>query len=103
VVIEAMARLVPGVLGCSESTVDESFSAGRLEYPQYTRPPEFRGLPVPEVLLSGDHGAVARWRRREALRRTLARRPDLLQTHPLAAEEGELLASEKPGKATDKG
>jgi tRNA (guanine37-N1)-methyltransferase len=97
-IIEAMARLVPGVLGCSDSSVDESFSAGRLEYPQYTRPPEFRGLPVPEILLSGDHGAVARWRRLEALRRTVSQRPDLLDRHPLSAEERELLHEQKPDK-----
>jgi tRNA (guanine37-N1)-methyltransferase len=92
VVIEAMARLVPGVIGCSDSTVDESFSAGRLEYPQYTRPPQFRDLAVPEVLLSGDHGAIERWRRREALRRTMARRPELFDRHPLTDEERRLLA-----------
>jgi tRNA (guanine37-N1)-methyltransferase len=91
VVLEAMARLVPGVLGCSASTVDESFSAGRLEYPQYTRPPEFQGEAVPEVLLSGHHAAVDKWRRREALRRTLARRPDLIERHPLTPEERRLL------------
>src|SRR5688572_16745903 len=91
VVIEAMARLVPGVIGCSDSTVDESFSAGRLEYPQYTRPPQFRDQAVPEVLLSGDHKAIERWRRREALRRTMARRPDLLTSHPLTEEERRLL------------
>ena len=61
---------MPGVLGKSESTVDESFAAGRLEYPHYTRPPEFRGLEVPDVLLSGDHAAIAAWRRRESLLRT---------------------------------
>jgi tRNA (guanine37-N1)-methyltransferase len=91
VVIEAMARLVPGVIGCSESTVEESFSSGRLEYPQYTRPPEFREMAVPAVLLSGDHKAIARWRRREALRRTMARRPDLLDRHPITDEERRLL------------
>jgi tRNA (guanine37-N1)-methyltransferase len=96
VVIEAMARLVPGVVGCIDSTADESFSSGRLEYPQYTRPPEFRGLAVPEVLLSGDHAAIARWRRREAVRRTVARRPDLLEKHPVSAEEQVLLDEEKP-------
>jgi tRNA (guanine37-N1)-methyltransferase len=90
-VIEAMARLVPGVVGCSASTVDESFSAGRLEYPQYTRPPEFRGLTVPDVLLSGDHKAIDLWRRRQSLQRTLARRPDLLHRHPLGDEERALV------------
>jgi tRNA (guanine37-N1)-methyltransferase len=79
VVIEAVARLLPDVLGNEDSVADESFVAGLLEYPQYTRPAEFRGWPVPEVLRSGDHGAVAAWRRREALLRTAERRPDLLE------------------------
>jgi tRNA (guanine37-N1)-methyltransferase len=87
VVIEATTRLVPGVLGCEESIVEESFSAGRLEFPQWTRPPMFRGLAVPEVLLSGNHAEVARWRRREALRLSLTRRPDLLNRNPLTEEE----------------
>lgn len=91
VIIEATSRLIPGVLGKTESTVDESFSAGRLEYPHYTRPPEFRGLTVPEVLLSGDHAAIERWRRLESLRRTEQRRPDLLVTHPLTEPEKDLL------------
>jgi tRNA (guanine37-N1)-methyltransferase len=87
VLIEAVARLVPGVLGCEASTVDESFSAGRLEYPQWTRPPTFRGLAVPEVLLSGNHAQVAKWRGLESLRRTQARRPDLIERHPLTEHE----------------
>jgi tRNA (guanine37-N1)-methyltransferase len=91
-IIEATARLVPGVLGCGESVVEESFSAGRLEFPQWTRPPLYRGLGVPEVLLSGDHAEVARWRRREALRRTLLRRPDLIDRYPLDEEERAMLA-----------
>ncbi|HEY3722409.1 MAG TPA: tRNA (guanosine(37)-N1)-methyltransferase TrmD [Acidimicrobiia bacterium] len=78
VVIEAVSRLVPGVLGNEESVADESFTDGLLEYPQYTRPAEFRGWAVPEVLRSGDHGRVARWRRAAALRRTLERRADLV-------------------------
>ncbi len=78
VVVEAVARLLPDVLGNEESARDESFAEGLLEYPQYTRPAEFRGWPVPEVLRSGDHGAVAAWRRSEALRRTVERRPDLI-------------------------
>jgi tRNA (guanine37-N1)-methyltransferase len=78
-VIEAVARLVPGVLGNELSAHAESFSAeGLLEGPQYTRPPEFRGLKVPEVLLSGDHGKIARWRKEQAVARTRERRPDLL-------------------------
>ncbi|MDQ1445605.1 MAG: tRNA (guanine37-N1)-methyltransferase [Acidimicrobiaceae bacterium] len=79
VVIEATARLVPGVMGNEASAEDESFTDGLLEYPQYTRPAEFRGWAVPEVLLSGHHANVARWRRAQALRRTLARRPDLIE------------------------
>jgi tRNA (guanine37-N1)-methyltransferase len=79
VVIEAVARLLPGVLGNEDSAAEDSFSGGLLEYPQYTRPADFRGWPVPEVLRSGDHGAVAEWRRTEALVRTAARRPDLLE------------------------
>lgn len=78
VVIEAVTRLVPGVMGNADSGVEESFAAGRLEYPQYTRPAEFRGWEVPEVLRSGDHGRIERWRRAESLRRTLDRRPDLI-------------------------
>ena len=77
-IVDAAARLVPGVLGNEASSVDESFSEGLLEYPQYTRPAEFRGRKVPEILLSGDHGEVARWRAEQALLRTRARRPDLI-------------------------
>jgi tRNA (guanine37-N1)-methyltransferase len=92
VVIEAVARLLPGVLGNENSADDESFADGLLEYPQYTRPSIFRGWPVPDVLLSGDHGRVARWRRGEALRRTLTRRPDLVAARGgLTAEEIQLL------------
>jgi tRNA (guanine37-N1)-methyltransferase len=78
VVIDAVLRLLPGAID-EESPLDESFAGGLLEYPQYTRPPEFEGLAVPEVLLSGDHGAVERWRREQALERTRSRRPDLLR------------------------
>ncbi|HKY68108.1 MAG TPA: tRNA (guanosine(37)-N1)-methyltransferase TrmD [Acidimicrobiales bacterium] len=77
-VIEAVGRLVPGVMGNASSADDESFSDGLLEYPHYTRPAEFRGWPVPDVLRSGDHGRIARWRRAQALRRTLDQRPDLI-------------------------
>ena len=79
VIIDAVARLLPGVLGDDESSVDESFSDGLLEYPQYTRPAEFRGMRVPEVLLSGDHASIERWRREQARLRTVQSRPDLLQ------------------------
>jgi tRNA (guanine37-N1)-methyltransferase len=91
-IVEAVSRLIPGVLGCAASADDESFSAGRLEYPQWTRPPEFRGLSVPEVLLSGNHAQVAVWRRLESLRRTQARRPDLLVRYPLSEDEQALLS-----------
>jgi tRNA (guanine37-N1)-methyltransferase len=82
VLIDAVARLVPGVIE-AESHQDDSFAGGLLEYPQYTRPEHFRGMGVPDVLLSGHHGEVDLWRRREALRRTLERRPDLLDTADL--------------------
>ncbi len=91
-VIEAVARLVPGVMGNEASALDESFTSGLLEYPQYTRPAVFRGWPVPDVLLSGDHGRIARWRRAMALRRTLERRPDLVEgAGGLGAEDRRLL------------
>jgi tRNA (guanine37-N1)-methyltransferase len=79
VVIDAVTRLLPGALGHEQSAVDESFSQGLLEYPHYTRPAEFRGMKVPEVLLSGNHGAIEKWRREQALLRTTRRRPDLLE------------------------
>jgi tRNA (guanine37-N1)-methyltransferase len=79
VIIDSVTRLLPGVLGDDESSVDESFSDGLLEYPQYTRPAEFRGMNVPEVLLSGDHAVIERWRREQARLRTGQRRPDLLE------------------------
>ncbi len=87
VVIEAVSRLVPGVLGCPASPEEDSFSRGLLEHPQYTRPPEFEGMKVPEVLLSGDHGRIHRWRRRESLLRTWVRRPELLERAELNDEE----------------
>ena len=80
VMADAVIRLLPGALGDDESSVDESHSAGLLEYPQYTRPPVFRGMAVPEVLLSGDHGAIAKWRREKAEELTRKRRPDLWKT-----------------------
>jgi tRNA (guanine37-N1)-methyltransferase len=101
VVLEATARLVPGVLGCGLSSEDESFSAGRLEYPQWTRPAEWRGHAVPEVLASGDHQAIARWRRLAAVRLTQARRPDLVAAHPLTDEERGLLAASGPPDDAD--
>jgi len=78
-IIDAVARLLPGVLGDAGAAADDSHAAGLLEYPHYTRPAEFRGWPVPEVLTSGDHARIAAWRREQSLRRTLERRPDLLR------------------------
>jgi tRNA (guanine37-N1)-methyltransferase len=86
---EAVSRLVPGVVGSSESLEEESFSRERLDYPHYTRPREFRGLTVPDVLLSGDHARIRRWRRARSLERTRERRPDLLQRRPPEPGEGE--------------
>jgi tRNA (guanine37-N1)-methyltransferase len=92
-VIEAVTRLVPGVMGNDDSAGDESFVEGLLEYPHYTRPPEFRGWEVPAVLRSGDHGKVARWRRAQALRATMDHRPDLIEARGgLSAADEKLLA-----------
>ena len=87
VVIDSVTRLVPGVLGDDMSASDESFSEGLLEYAQYTRPADYHGLRVPDVLLSGDHAAVARWRRKSAIERTALMRPDLLEHSDLTPEE----------------
>jgi len=92
-VIDAVARFIPGVLGDDDSSSDESFSDGLLEYPQYTRPGEFMGFEVPEILLSGDHGRIAVWRRREALLNTLRKRPDLLESADLTEEDRDFLKS----------
>ena len=90
-VIDAVSRLKPGVLGSGESAAQDSFSAGLLDHPHYTRPAEIGGMRVPEVLMSGDHEAIRRWRRQEALRRTLERRKDLLERAELTEEEERLL------------
>jgi tRNA (guanine37-N1)-methyltransferase len=79
VVVDAVSRLVPGVLGNEASPVDESFAQGLLEYPQYTRPREFMGMEAPEALLSGNHEEIRKWRRKESIRRTILRRPDLME------------------------
>jgi tRNA (guanine37-N1)-methyltransferase len=89
--IDAIARLLPGVLGAAGSAEHDSFSDGLLEYPQYTRPIDFEGMRVPDVLLSGNHQAVAQWRRREQLRRTLQRRPDLLEHASLSEADRKVL------------
>jgi tRNA (guanine37-N1)-methyltransferase len=87
VLIDSIARLIPGVLGNETSAVSDSFSTGLLEYPQYTRPVEYRGYRVPDVLLSGHHKNIEKWRRQESLRRTWMRRPDLLQSVDLTPED----------------
>ena len=91
ILIDAVARLIPGVLGDAGAAADDSHASGLLEYPHYTRPPEFRGWSVPEVLLSGDHARVAAWRREQSLWRTLERRPDLLETAELSPTDRAIL------------
>lgn len=91
VVVDAVSRLIPGVLGDNASTEEESHRGHVLEYPQYTRPPEFRGWKVPDILLSGHHAQIARWRRKESLRRTRERRPDLFAQVELSKEDEKLL------------
>jgi tRNA (guanine37-N1)-methyltransferase len=92
VVVDVVTRLLPGALGTEESTIEESHSAGLLEYPHYTRPADFRGWRVPDVLLSGNHAEIARWRRRQALERTRNRRPDLLRQDHLDELSSDLLS-----------
>ncbi|MCX7619243.1 MAG: tRNA (guanosine(37)-N1)-methyltransferase TrmD [Acidimicrobiales bacterium] len=96
VVLEAVGRLVPGVMGNRSSAEEESFADGLLEYPQYTKPASFRGMEVPEVLRSGDHGKIARWRRAQALHRTLRDRPDLIEARGGLTPEEERLLDEFP-------
>jgi tRNA (guanine37-N1)-methyltransferase len=99
VVVDAVARLIPGVLGEADSATDESFSNGLLEYPHYTRPADFRGLKVPEILLSGNHAAIEAWRKMEAHKRTIERRPDLTPRSP--ATPGTIASA--PSRANEKG
>jgi tRNA (guanine37-N1)-methyltransferase len=101
-VIEATVRLLPGALGDEDSAVSESFSQGVFDYPQYTRPAVVRGLAVPEVLLSGDHDRIRRWRKKEALRATRRQRPDLLEGAPLSREDRALLSEIEDEEATPK-
>jgi tRNA (guanine37-N1)-methyltransferase len=100
--IDAVARLIPGVLGDPNGVFDDSHASGLLEYPQYTRPAEFRGWRVPEILLSGDHARLARWRREQALMRTRKRRPDLLASAPLTATDLEFLKKLKKGEEEER-
>ncbi len=97
VVIDTVVRLLPGVLGSEASLAEDSHAFGLLEYPQYTRPAEYRGWAVPEVLLSGNHARIAKWRREQAIRRTLERRPELLDKAGLSEKEKRLVASWKQG------
>jgi tRNA (guanine37-N1)-methyltransferase len=91
VIIDAVARLIPGVLGDFDSTEEESFSWGLLDYPHYTRPENYRGMSVPGVLLSGNHSEVNRWRKKQAIKATLEKRPDLLERYALSDKDRELL------------
>jgi len=102
VMIDAISRLVPGVLKNEDSAEYESFYDGLLEYPQYTRPEEYEGQKVPEVLLSGHHANIAKWRREKSLERTLARRPDLLEAAELTKKDQEYLKRIKKEKALAK-
>ena len=95
ILIDAVSRLLPGVLGDPTGAEDDSHSSGLLEYPHYTRPPEFRGESVPDVLLSGDHAKIAKWRREQSLLRTLIRRPDLLEKAQLSEEDRKFLSKTK--------
>ena len=101
VMIDATVRLLPDVLGNRESAQTDSFSTGLLEHPQYTRPADFRGMKVPEVLTSGNHQKIAEWRHKESLRRTYERRPDMLVDYPLTPQEKEWLAEFKATKEID--
>jgi tRNA (guanine37-N1)-methyltransferase len=101
VVVEAVGRLVPGVMGNQASADDESFADGLLEYPQYTRPADFRGWTVPEILRSGDHGRVARWRRLQAIVRTMERRPDLIDRRGGLTDDEKALFEEFGGIRLD--
>lgn len=92
VVVDSVVRLLPEVLGNQDSAPQDSFSTGLLEHPHYTRPAEFRGMKVPEILLSGDHGKIETWRKAQSLKRTKQRRPDLLENYQLTKEEQQLLA-----------
>jgi tRNA (guanine37-N1)-methyltransferase len=95
ILIDALTRLLPGALGDPTGAEDDSHASGLLEYPHYTRPPEFRGQGVPEILLSGDHAKIAQWRREQSLLRTLERRPDLMEKAELSKKDREFLAMQK--------
>ncbi len=98
IVIDAVARLLPGVLGDPDGAEDDSHAAGLLEYPHFTRPPEFRGWKVPDILLSGDHAKIEKWRREQSLLRTLAKRPDMLERADLSEEDRKFLENARREK-----
>jgi tRNA (guanine37-N1)-methyltransferase len=98
-IVDAVTRLIPEALGNENSAAGDSFCDGLLEYPHYTRPPEFRGLCVPQILLSGNHELIRKWRRRESLRSTILLRPDLMDDMVLTKEDRKLLAEREPGDA----
>lgn len=100
-VIDSVVRLLPGVLGNETSAVTDSYSTGLLEHPHYTRPPEFRGWSVPEVLVSGHHARIENWRREQSLLRTLQRRPELLENADLTAKEREWVAAQEQAKGNN--
>ena len=101
VIVDSVVRLLPDVLGNESSAAEDSFSTGLLEHPHYTRPATFRNMPVPDVLLSGDHAKIAKWRKTESLNRTLERRPDLLETYSFTEEEKQILDELKQNKRTE--
>ena len=97
-IIDAVTRLLPGALGDPTGAEDDSHASGLLEYPHYTRPPEYRGMTVPDVLISGDHAKIERWRREQSLLRTLERRPDLLEKTELSEKDRKYIESLKSKK-----
>ena len=101
VVVDAVTRLLPGALGDPTGADDDSHASGLLEYPHYTRPPEFRGWKVPDILASGNHAKINKWRREQSLRRTLKRRPDLLETAPLSDVDQKVLKKIKEENANE--
>jgi tRNA (guanine37-N1)-methyltransferase len=103
VIVDAVSRLIPGVVGDEQSVEADSFTRGLLDYPHFTRPAEFRGLRVPDVLVSGHHGEIRRWRRREALRRTVAQRPELIDDAVLDEEERDMLREIERAEVDRKG
>lgn len=102
ILIDALTRLIPGVLGDPDGAADDSHAAGLLEYPHYTRPPEFRGWKVPEILLSGDHAKIAKWRREQSLLRTLERRTDMLSNASLSDADFQFLEKHGYNRSQDK-